>query len=200
MRTILQNKLPKQLNPRVHKWQFITHFFDWKICHFSLLKLSSQLLAPDILSPKSQVLIWSIVIPHQLTSNSAILQDSGNNTRCCISLDRWIFPPTLFISSSLINGSNFIMPLYEFKHFPFPQELNSFPNVFSGQIWLSTSMPFLLLSNPLVYYNSLRDLFQQMHSVSFLKCKTGPMVLFDLGKLKILPSNPPMMSSCTNAA
>ena len=89
-------------------------------------------------------------------------------------------PPTLFISSSLINGSNFIMPLHDFKHFPFPKEMNSFPNVFSGQIWLSTSMPFLLLSNPLVYYNSLRDLFQQMHSVSFLKCKTGPMVLFDL--------------------
>ena len=147
---ILYNKWTKQVNPAVWKWWFLTHSLLGQICHFLLLKPSSQLLAHDTLwdntsdqrvtscHPKT----WGPYLVHcdastritcswhQRTANSAILQDFGNNNGCCISLataDLLILPPTLNIPSSSMNGSNFSMLLHDFKHFLFPKDMNSSP-------------------------------------------------------------------------
>ena len=136
------------------------------LTHFKMIHLTKEL---HLVTQKPEDLIWFIVMPrpawatcswHQRITNSAILQDFGNNTGCCISLataDLLILPPTLNIPSSSMNGSNFTMLLHDFKHFPFPRRLILLQSVFSGQIWLSPSPPSLFLPSPMTCYAALCD-------------------------------------------
>ena len=128
------------------------------LTHFKMIHLTKEL---HLVTQKPEDLVWFIVVPRPAwptcswqhhTTNSAILQDFGNNTRCCISLataDLLILPPTLNVPSSPMNGSKFTMLLHGFKHFPFPRRLIFLQNVFSGQIWLSPSLPSLFLPSPM---------------------------------------------------
>ena len=186
------------------------------LTHFKMIHLTKEL---HLVTQKPEDLIWFIVMPqpawatcswHQHSTNSAILQDFGNNARCCISLataDLLILPPTLNIPSSTMNGFNFTMLLHDFKHFPFPKEINSSPKCL---LWTDLIISFSAIFIPsksndrlccLVWSNSLVELFPLMQSSTFfLKHNTRATILFDLGQLEILYSKPATMSSCPNAA
>ena len=136
------------------------------LTHFKMIHLTKEL---HLVTQKPEDLIWFIVMPrpawatcswYQRATNSAILQDFGNNTGCCISLataDLLILPPTLNIPSSSMNGSNFTMLLHDFKHFPFPKEINSSPKCL---LWTDLIIPFLpslFLPSPMACYATLCD-------------------------------------------
>ena len=136
------------------------------LTHFEMIHLTKEL---HLVTQKPEDLIWFIVMPrpawatcswHQRITSSAILQDFGNNTGCCISLataDLLILPPTLNIPSSSMNGSNFTMLLHDFKHFPFPKEINSSPKCL---LWTDLIIPFLpslFLPSPMACYATLCD-------------------------------------------
>ena len=95
---------------------------------------------------------------HQCTTNSAILQDFGNNTGFCISFasaDLWILPLTYNIPSSSMNGSNFGKLLHALSILLLPKRLILLQSVFSGQIWLFPSPPSIFLPSLMVHYNAV---------------------------------------------
>ena len=99
------------------------------------------------------------------------------------------------------------MLLHDFKRFPFPRVINSFPMC---PHWADLIISFSAIFIPsksdstlccFVGSNSLADLFLLMQLNSFiLKHNTRSMIRFNLGQLEILSSKPTRMTSCTNAA
>ena len=126
--------------------------------HFNMIQLIKEL---HLLTQKREDLIWFIVMLQparttwswqQRTTNSTILQDFGNNSGCCISfasVDIWTLLPAFNIPSSSMNGSNFTMLRHDI--FLFSRRFILLQSVFSGQIWLSPSLPSLFPPSPMVH-------------------------------------------------
>ena len=185
--------------------------------YFKMIHLTKELHL--LVTQKSENLIWFTVMPppawatcprYQRTNSSAILHDFVNSAGCCISFasaNLWVLLTTFNIPSSLMNGSKFTMLLHDFKRFPFPRVINSFPMC---PHWADLIISFSAIFIPsksdstlccFVWSNSLADLFLLMQLNSFiLKHNTRSMIRFNLGQLEILSSKPTRMTSCTNAA
>ena len=121
--TILHKKWTKQVHrstPQyvnggsslILSWGKSPNFCRWSLSlyclhltHFKMIHLTKEL---HLVTQKSKDLIWLIVMPqpawatcswYQRTTNSAILQDFGNNTGCCISLATAEFLILLILNS-----------------------------------------------------------------------------------------------------
>ena len=90
-------------------------------------------------------------------TNSAILQDFGSNIGCCISFARaelWIFLKLLiFLHHQCMDLPSRCCYMAS-SVFLFAKKLILLQHVFSGQIWLSSSLPSLFLPSPIVYYKA----------------------------------------------
>ena len=131
---------------------------------------------------------------YQLSNSAGFLQQHWLLIFIC---HCWPFnpPPTLKFSSSSMNGSNFIMLLHDFKHFPFPKEIKSCPKCL---LWTDLIISISTIFIPpksngtlycFVWSKSLADFFPLMQSSSFfIKHHTRRSALYVLYRFTLMSS------------